>query len=82
MRTGRHFVLVRWTRPFPRTGGALRAAEMVRAAKPGGKGTTRKQGGASRRVQAARPCVTDSVARQRTQTCFPANAPAYLRASQ
>jgi len=37
VRTGRHFVLVRWTRPFPRTGGALRAVEMLFAAIPKGK---------------------------------------------
>jgi hypothetical protein len=37
VRTGRHVVLVRWTRPFPRTGGALRAIEMLFAAIPNGK---------------------------------------------
>jgi hypothetical protein len=40
VRTGRHVVLVRWTRPFPRTGGALRAIEMLFAAIPNGKDAT------------------------------------------
>jgi hypothetical protein len=37
VRTGRQFVLVRWTRPFPRTGGALRAVGKVVAALRDGK---------------------------------------------
>lgn len=43
MRTGRHFVLVRWTRPFPRTGGALRALDKVAAALPDGKSARRRR---------------------------------------
>jgi hypothetical protein len=51
VRTGRHVVLVRWTRPFPRTGGALRAIEMLFVAIPNGKvdgPTDRRAGGVLR----------------------------------
>lgn len=50
-RTGRHFMLVRWTRPFPRTGGALRAVGRVFRPTTESKGRSREAAGAGRRVR-------------------------------